>query len=79
MDEKKSYWFSDDKQKGNFTNDGKDTFDPNNNYIGVRLQQGVPLLDRDWNELEDIRRYQEVSLRKHYLGALQKRIFPCLP
>lgn len=64
----KSLWFNDDGQKGNFSNDKQDTFNPNNGYIGVRLQQGVPLLDRDWNELEDIRRYQDMILRKLYIG-----------
>ena len=34
----------------------------------MRLQQGVPLLDRDWNEMEDIRRYFERTLREHYIG-----------
>jgi hypothetical protein len=63
----KCYWF-DGGQKGNFSNEGKDTFDPTKDYIGIRLQQGVPLLDRDWNELEDIRRYQEMALRRSYLG-----------
>ncbi|NQE46227.1 hypothetical protein C5S31_09430, partial [ANME-1 cluster archaeon GoMg2] len=62
----KSYWFKD--QKGNFSNAKEDTFDPKNRYIGIRLQQGVPLLDRDWNELEDIRRYEEAMLRKWYVG-----------
>lgn len=55
-------------QGGNFTNQGNDTFDPTKQYIGIRIQQGVPLLDRDWNELEDIRRYQEMLIRKWYLG-----------
>ncbi len=64
----KSYWMTDDNQNGNFSNDKKDTFDLKKRYIGVRLQQGVPLLDRDWNELEDIRRYEEQMLRKHYIG-----------
>ena len=64
----KSYWVADQNQTGNFSNDQIDTFDPDNDYIGVRLQQGVPLLDRDWNELEDIRRYQEISLRQNYIG-----------
>jgi len=53
---------------GNFSNGGIDTFDARKNYIGVRLQQGVPLLDRDWNELEDVRRYFEQRLRAHYIG-----------
>ena len=39
---------------GNFS---RDTFDPNKNYVGVRLQQGVPLVDADWNELNDIIRH----------------------
>jgi len=62
----KSFWMSD--QKGNFSNGGNDTFDKTKDYIGIRLQQGVPLLDRDWNELEDIRRYQDWVLREKYLG-----------
>ncbi len=36
---------------GNFS---RDTFDPIKNYVGVRLQQGVPLVDADWNELNDV-------------------------
>jgi hypothetical protein len=51
-----------------FSNGGVDTFDATKSYIGIRLQQGVPLLDRDWNELEDIRRYVERTLRASYLG-----------
>ena len=62
----KSYWMR--EQKGNFSKEGKDTFDPRKGYVGIRLQQGVPLLDRDWNELEDIRRYEEWKLRKWYVG-----------
>ena len=50
---------------GNFSNHGIDTFDPDKDYIGIRLQQGVPLLDRDWNELEDIRRAAERTIRQH--------------
>jgi hypothetical protein len=53
---------------GNFSNNGVDTFDATKRYYGIRLQQGVPLLDRDWNELEDIRRYAEFSLRGNYIG-----------
>jgi hypothetical protein len=53
---------------GNFSNGGVDTFDADKGYVGIRLQQGVPLLDRDWNELEDIRRHVEAMLRTHYVG-----------
>lgn len=55
------------EKKGNFSNSGENTFDSSKKNIGIRLQQGVPLLDRDWNELEDIRRYQEWVLRKYYI------------
>src|SRR6266567_757508 len=54
--------------KGNFSNGGVDTFDPARRFVGVRLQQGVPLLDRDWNEAEDIRRHFERSLQRHHIG-----------
>jgi len=64
----KSNWLPDDKQTGNFSNNQQDTFDPKKRYVGIRLQQGVPLLDRDWNELEDIRRYAEVMLGQYYIG-----------
>lgn len=64
----KSQWLKDENQTGNFSNQKQDTFDPGKGYTGIRLQKGVPLLDRDWNELEDIRRYAEVMLRKHYIG-----------
>jgi hypothetical protein len=40
---------------GNFS---RNTFDPLKNYVGVRLQQGVPLVDADWNELNDITRHE---------------------
>jgi hypothetical protein len=53
---------------GNFSNGGVDTFDERKRYIGVRMQQGVPILDRDWNELDDIRRFFERRLREHYVG-----------
>jgi hypothetical protein len=51
-----------------FSNGGVDTFDERKGYLGVRMQQGVPLLDRDWNELEDVRRHVERMLRRHYVG-----------
>lgn len=54
---------------GNFSNGGLDTFDERKRYIGVRLQQGVPLLDRDWNEMEDIRRWSERHLVEGFVGT----------
>jgi hypothetical protein len=40
---------------GNFS---RNTFDPAKGYVGVRLQQGVPLVDADWNELNDVTRHE---------------------
>jgi hypothetical protein len=40
---------------GNFS---RNTFDPVKDYVAVRLQQGVPVLDADWNELNDVTRQE---------------------
>lgn len=37
-------------------------------YVGVRLQQGVPLLDADWNELEDLRKHELYELVRSFVG-----------
>jgi hypothetical protein len=37
-------------------------------YTGVRLQQGVPLIDADWNELEDIEKYERRAFIKWVVG-----------
>jgi hypothetical protein len=37
-------------------------------YVGVRLQQGVPLLDADWNELEDLRRWETERVGGWFVG-----------
>ncbi|MGA1870552.1 MAG: DUF6519 domain-containing protein [bacterium] len=50
---------------GNFS---RDTFDKLKHYVGVRLQQSVPLLDADWNELEDIRRHELQTFLKWFVG-----------
>jgi hypothetical protein len=47
---------------GNFS---RNTFSPLKGYVSVRLQQGVPLVDADWNELSDVTRdetYRSVAL-----------------
>ncbi|MFI5910932.1 DUF6519 domain-containing protein [Dactylosporangium sp. NPDC051541] len=46
----------------------RDTFDRVKHYVGVRLQQGVPLVDADWNEQEDIRRYEVQAFLKWFVG-----------
>ena len=45
-----------------------DTFDRLKHYVSVRLQQGVPLLDADWNEMEDIRRFEIQAFLKWFVG-----------
>lgn len=37
-------------------------------YVGVRMQQGVPLVDADFNELEDLRRSELTDLSKGVIG-----------
>ncbi len=46
----------------------RDTFDKLKHYVGVRLQQGVPLVDADWNEQEDIRKYELRTFLKWFIG-----------
>lgn len=49
-------------------NISRDTFNSLKQYVGVRLQQGVPLVDADWNELEDIRRFELRAYLKWFVG-----------
>ena len=46
----------------------RDTFDKLKHYVGVRLQQGVPLVDADWNEMEDIRKHELRDFLKNFVG-----------
>jgi hypothetical protein len=50
---------------GNFS---RDTFDPLKRYVSVRLQQGVPLIDADWNEMDDIRRFELRTFLRWFVG-----------
>ena len=45
-----------------------DTFNSLSRYVGVRLQQGVPIVDADWNELEDIRKFELRAFLKWFVG-----------
>lgn len=55
---------------GNFSKDPQSKLQESlaRHYVGVRLQQGVPVLDADWNELEDLRRWELWSLLKWFIG-----------
>jgi hypothetical protein len=44
------------------------TFDPLLRYVNVRLQQGVPIVDADENEREDIRKFELRAFLKWYVG-----------
>ena len=44
------------------------TFDAFKRYVAVRLQQGVPLVDADWNAMEDTRRYELRAYLKWFVG-----------
>ena len=46
----------------------RETFDKLKHYVGVRLQQGVPIVDADWNEQEDIRKYELQAFLKWFIG-----------
>jgi hypothetical protein len=45
-----------------------DTFRPLKRHIACRLQQGVPIVDADWNEMEDIRRFELRAFLKWFVG-----------
>lgn len=44
------------------------TFDKLKHYVSMRLQMGVPVVDADINELEDIRRYELQAFLKWFVG-----------
>src|SRR5262247_928547 len=44
------------------------TFKPLEARCNVRLQQGVPIVDADWNELDDIRQFELRAYLKSFVG-----------
>src|SRR4051794_8895608 len=44
------------------------TFDPLKARCSVRLQQGVPIVDADWNEMDDIRKFELRAFLKWFVG-----------
>ena len=55
---------------GNFSTPPEDRLQESiaKGYVGVRLQQGVPLLDADWNVLEDLRRHELETVGTWFIG-----------
>ncbi len=45
-----------------------DTFDALRRYVGVRLQQGVPIADSDWNEIDDVHEFGLRAPTKWFVG-----------
>ena len=45
-----------------------DTFNPLHSYISVRLLQGVPLVDANWNEAHDVRKFEVQAFLKWFVG-----------
>jgi hypothetical protein len=45
-----------------------DTFNALRRYVSVRLQQGVPIVDADWNELDDVRKFEFRAFLKWFVG-----------
>lgn len=45
-----------------------DSFNPLQRYVSVRLQQGVPLVDAEWNEQDDVRRFELRAYLKWFVG-----------
>ncbi|MCP4593929.1 MAG: hypothetical protein GY842_24610 [bacterium] len=50
---------------GNFS---RDTFERLKHYVSVRLQQGVPIVDADWNGLQDIRKHEHETFLRWIVG-----------
>jgi len=44
------------------------TFNPLLGYVNVRLQQGVPIVDADWNEQDDVRKFELRAFLKWFVG-----------
>src|SRR5215831_13343511 len=44
------------------------TFDPLRRYVSTRLAQGVPIVDADWNEMDDIRKFEVRAYLKWFVG-----------
>jgi hypothetical protein len=45
-----------------------DTFDALRRYVGVRLQQGVPIADSDWNEIDDVHEFGLRAPARWFVG-----------
>lgn len=56
---------------GNFSRNPKERLNDTiaKKYVGVRLQQGVPILDADWNLMEDLLRHQLETIGTHFIGS----------
>jgi hypothetical protein len=44
------------------------TYNEMKHYVSVRIREGVPLLAADWNEMDDIRRFELQAFLKWFVG-----------
>ena len=51
-----------------YSRDTFEEFAKTRHYVSVRIKQGVPLVDADLNELEDLRRYELRSFLRWFVG-----------
>jgi len=61
------------RETQNTLNDLRDLVSPAQpnpkHYVGIRLQQGVPIVDADWNEMDDIRRVELETVLARAIGS----------
>lgn len=55
---------------GNVPNISRNSYDYSKRYDKVTLQQGVPIPDSDWNEMEDIGRMRDILAELKFWGEL---------
>jgi len=58
-------------KKGDFSRDPKTRLadSVSSHYVAVRLQQGVPLLDADWNEMDGLRKHETEQIGAWFIGS----------
>lgn len=61
---------------GNVPNVSRDSFDAGKVYDKVTLQQGVPIPDSDWNELNDVLRMAEIMASRAAIGNMPLPVSP---
>jgi hypothetical protein len=61
---------------GNTPNVSRDSFSVNKLYDKVTLQQDVPVIDSDWNELQDVARMADILNYYYMIGNCRFHVLP---